>query len=83
MDNPTNHMKTQLPLLITPDTQTGLTLAGQLAERLHAQIDRIDTKEEWLGGMNYLPSKPVPKEIIAGILFFAIAAANQGWTSEA
>jgi hypothetical protein len=33
--------------------------------------------------MNYLPSQPVPKETIAGILFYAIAAANQGWTSKA
>jgi hypothetical protein len=76
-------MKTELPSLITPDTQTGLTLAGQLADRLHAQIDQANVKVKWLGDMNYLPANSVPKEMIASILFFAIAAANQGWTSKA
>jgi hypothetical protein len=76
-------MKTELPSLITPDTQIGLKLADQLAERLHAQIEQTNFKEKWLGGMNYLPSEPVPKEIIASVLFYAIAAANQGWTSKA
>jgi hypothetical protein len=33
--------------------------------------------------MNYLLPGPVPKEIIASILFFAIASANQGWKGEA
>ncbi len=75
-------MKTELPSLITSDTQTGLTLAGQLADRLHAQIELASPQEKWLGGMNYLPGKPVPKETIAGILFYAIAAANQGWASK-
>jgi len=76
-------MKNELPSLITPDTQAGLALAGQLADRLHAQIEPIDVKAKWLGDMNYLPPSSVPKEIIAGILFYAIAAANQGWTSKA
>jgi hypothetical protein len=76
-------MKTELPSLITPDTQTGLTLAGQLADSLHAQLEQTNAKEEWLGSMNYLPSQPIPKETIASILFYAIAAANQGWTSKA
>ncbi len=76
-------MKTELPSLITPDQQIGLALAGQLADRLHAQIEQTNAKEEWLGGMNYLPSQPVPKEIIASVLFYAIAVANQGWTSKA
>jgi hypothetical protein len=76
-------MKTELPSLITPDTQTGLTLAVQLADLLHAQLEETNAKEEWLGSMNYLPSQPVPKETIASILFYAIAAANQGWTSKA
>jgi hypothetical protein len=76
-------MKTELPSLITPDTQTGLTLAGQLADRLHAQMDQASVKVKWLGDMNYLPTNAVPKEMIASILFFAIASANQGWTSKA
>jgi hypothetical protein len=76
-------MKNELPSLITPNTQTGLALAGQLADRLHAQIEQTDAKVEWLGGMNYLPPVAVPKEIMASILFYAISAANQGWTSKA
>jgi hypothetical protein len=83
MTNPAKKMKTELPSLITPDTQSGLTLAGRLADRLHTQIEQSNPKEDWLGGMNYLPPKPVPKEIIASILFYAIAAANQGWTNKA
>jgi hypothetical protein len=31
------------------------------------------------GGMNYPLPAPVPKKIIASILFYAIAAANQDW----
>ena len=45
-------MKTLLPSLITPDKEHGLTLAGQLADGLHAQIGQTKAKEEWLGGMN-------------------------------
>jgi hypothetical protein len=82
MTNTTNNMKTELPSLITPDVQIGLTLAGQLADRLHAQIDQTSLKVKWLGGMNYLPASSIPKEIIASILFYAIAAANQGWTNK-
>ena len=76
-------MKNELPSLSTPDTQAGLALANQLADRLHAQMEQPNIKEKWLGGMSYLTSNSVPKEIIAGILFYAIAAANQGWTSKA
>jgi hypothetical protein len=75
-------MKTELPSLITPDTQTGLTLASQLADRLQAQMDQTNVKVKWLGNMNYLPATSVPKEMIASILFFAIASANEGWTSK-
>jgi hypothetical protein len=76
-------MKTELPSLITPDTQAGLALAGQLADSLHAQIEQASADVERPGGMNYLLPVPVPKEITAGILFYAIAAANRGWTSKA
>ena len=75
-------MRNQLPSLSTPDREAGLALASQLADRLHAQVEQSGIKEKWLGGMNYLPSKSIPKEVIGGILFYAIAAANQGWTSK-
>ena len=32
--------------------------------------------------MNYLLPVSVPKEITASILFYAIAAANRGWTDK-
>jgi hypothetical protein len=35
------------------------------------------------GGTNYLLPAAVPKEISAGILFYAIAVAKHGWTSKA
>ncbi len=73
----------QLPSLTTPDTQSGLALAGQMADSLHAQFEQNNVDTKWLGGMNYLPSKLPQKEIIASILFYAIAAANQGWATKA
>lgn len=76
-------MNNELPSLTTPDTQAGLTLAGQLAHRLHAQIEKANACVERPGGTNYLVPSPVPKELIASILFYAIAAANRGWTSKA
>lgn len=76
-------MKNELHSLITPDTQAGLALASQLADRLHAEMEQPTVKEKWLGGMSYLTANSVPKEVIAGILFYAIAAANQGWTRKA
>jgi hypothetical protein len=50
-----------------------------LADCLHAQIEQGNAKVERPGGMNYLLPAPVPKEITAGILFYAIAVANGGW----
>jgi hypothetical protein len=67
------------PSLITSDAKTGLTLAGSLADQLQSQIDQASSKVERPGGMNYLLPAPVPKEITASILFYAIAAASQGW----
>jgi hypothetical protein len=29
--------------------------------------------------MNYLLLPPIPKVMVAGIMFYAIAAANEGW----
>jgi hypothetical protein len=74
-------MKNQLPSLITPDAQTGLALAGKLAEELHTQLEQAYSKVERPGGMNYLLPASVPREIIGSILFYAIAAANDGWAN--
>jgi len=68
---------TNLPSLITPDASAGLALAGKPAEQLQGQL--ASTPAERPGGMNYLQPATVPKEAAAGILFYAIAAANQGW----
>jgi hypothetical protein len=75
-------MKNQFPSLITSDAAAGLTLASKLAGELGAQLDQAGSKVERPGGMNYLQPAPVPKEITTGILFYAIAAANQGWSSK-
>ena len=75
-------MKNEFPTLITSDAQAGLALAGNLADQLHAQIEQASTKVERPGGTNFLLPVPVPKEIIVGILFYAIAAANHGWPSK-
>jgi len=75
-------MKDELPSLTTPDIETGLTLAGRLADRLHAQIDLAGKRTEHPGGTNYRAGAPVSREIISGILFYAIAAANRGWKKE-
>ena len=75
-------MKDTFPSLITPDSQSGLALAAKLAERLHAQIEQAGARAERPGGMNFLLPSPVPKETTASILFYAIAAANRGWTDK-
>ena len=72
-------MNDPFPNLITPDAKTGLTLAGNLADQLQSQIDQARSNVESPGGMNYLSPAPVSKELTASILFYAIAAANQGW----
>jgi hypothetical protein len=61
-------MNNSFPSLITSDAKAGLELAGNLADQLQT--------------VNYLLPAPVPKEITASILFFAIAAANQGWPTK-
>ena len=68
--------------LITPDAYAGLNLADELAERLHTQLQEANNRVERPGGTNYLQPPPVPKEIIVGVMFFAISIANQGWTEE-
>ncbi len=68
--------------LIIPDAHAGLNLAGELADRLHTQLQAANDRVERPGGTNYLLPPPVPKEIIVGVLFFAISIANQGWAEE-
>lgn len=70
---------TDFPSLITPTATAGLTLAGELAERLHTQIQAAGDRVERPGGTNYRLSSPVPVDAIASVLFYAIAAANHGW----
>jgi hypothetical protein len=72
-------MRNQLPSLVTHDSQAGLALAGKLAGELCAQLAQANSRVERPGGMNGLLPAPVPPEVIASVLFYAIAAANQGW----
>ncbi|HEY5894500.1 MAG TPA: hypothetical protein VIT91_14860 [Chthoniobacterales bacterium] len=72
-------MKNQFPTLITPNALAGLALASKLADELRAEADKAGARVERPGGMNYQQLPTVPLEIISGILFYAIAAANQGW----
>jgi hypothetical protein len=72
-------MKTELPSLITPNPLSGMVLAGQLSEKLQQQLEQANTRVNHPGGTNYLTAAPVPREVISSVLFYAIAAANQGW----
>jgi hypothetical protein len=76
-------LKSRFATLITPDAQSGLELAGELADELNDQMDRVRSRVERPGGMNFLLPPRVPPEIIGGILFYAIAAANRGWPNGA
>lgn len=67
--------------LITPDTHAGLALAERLADELHTEMEQANQKVPHPGGMNYLQTAAVPKEVVAGIMFYAISAANGGWRS--
>lgn len=69
----------KFPSLITPDAEAGLKLAADLAGELGEQIEISAKATERPGGTNFLLPARVPKEITVGILFYAIAAANQGW----
>ena len=74
-------MPNELPSLITPDAQAGLALAGKLADQLQSQVEKTKEQIKRPGGMNYLMPQPFPKEATASILFYAIAAANRGWSA--
>jgi hypothetical protein len=73
-------MKNRFPLLITMDGWAKLFLTRQLAEELQGQWQQTSSKVEHPDGMNYLQPATVPREVIRGILFYAIASANGGWT---
>ena len=75
-------MDESFPSLIALDAKAGLELAINLADQLQTVIEQGGSKVELPGGMNYLSPAPVPKEITASILFFAIAAANHGWPNK-
>ena len=75
-------MNESFPSLITLNAKAGLELATNLADQLQTVIEQGCSKVERPGGMNYLLPSPVPKEITASILFFAIAAANHGWPNK-
>ena len=76
-------MNHELPSLTTTNAADGLKLAAKIAGELQAQFELARSKVERPGGMNYLLPAPVPQEVIGGILFYAIAAANQGWANVA
>jgi len=72
-------MKTQLPSLVTSDAEAGMTLACQLAEQLRSHHEQARNSAPRPGGMNYLLPPNIPLEVVSSILFYAIAAANNGW----
>jgi hypothetical protein len=74
-------MKTQLPSLVTSDAGAGMILACQLAEQLCAHHKQARNSAVRPGGMNYLLPPNVPEEVASSILFYAIAAANNGWAN--
>jgi hypothetical protein len=76
-------MKTKLTSLITSNAEAGLTLASQLAEQLHAHHEQARNAVTRPGGMNYLLPPNIPVETVSSILFYAIAAANNGWAKVA
>ena len=74
-------MKSDFPSRITKDAEGGLILAGRLAVQLQSQLAQGNAHVERPGGTNYSLPPFVPKEVICAVLFYAIAAANQGWPS--
>jgi hypothetical protein len=76
-------MKPRFPSLITSHPEAGVLLACQLAEQLHAHYEQARNSAERPGGMNYLLPPDVSVAVVSSILFYAIAAANDGWTKAA
>jgi hypothetical protein len=76
-------MNTQLPSLITTDAKAGMTLACELAGQLQSHYDQVRKAAARPGGMNFLLPPDVSVEVVSSILFYAIAAANNGWVGAA
>jgi hypothetical protein len=76
-------MKTQFTSLITSNADAGLALACQLADQLREHHEQARTTAVRPGGTNYLLPPNLPVEAISSILFYAIAAANNGWAKAA
>ena len=76
-------MKNQFPSLVTSDAKAGIILACQLAAQLQSHHEQARNAAARPGGTNYLLPPSVPIEIVSGILFYAIAAANNGWANAA
>lgn len=74
-------MTTPKTSLHTANAQAGLDLANELADHLQTQMENADGNASRPGGTNYLAPQRVPKEIMTGILFYAITMANQGWAN--
>ncbi len=74
-------MKRELPALITPDTTSGLALAGRPPEQLHEQFAQANDRVVHSGGTNFLLAAPANIEVSSSVLFYTISAANHGWTS--
>jgi hypothetical protein len=74
-------MKTQLPSLVTANAEAGMTLACELAEQLRSHHEQARNSAARPGGVNYLLPPNIPTEVVSSILFYAIAAANNGWVN--
>jgi hypothetical protein len=74
-------MKTKFPSLVTIDAEAGMNLACHLAEQLQAHHEQARNSAARPGGMNYLLPPNIPMEVVSSILFYAIAAANNGWAN--
>jgi hypothetical protein len=75
-------MTTKLLSLVTIDAEAGMILACKLAEQLQSHLKQARNSAPRPGGMNYLLPPNIPTEVVSGILFYAITAANNGWTGE-
>lgn len=72
-------MNNRFPSLVTSSVAAGITLAGELADELHAQFEAGNDRVARPGGTNLLVKAPASREAIAAVLFYAISAANHGW----
>jgi hypothetical protein len=73
--------KPELSSLITENAAAGLALAGQIADQIAAQLEKVDDEAERPGGTTFLLPSSVPRNVIASVVFHTIATANLGWPS--